>query len=257
MRRRPGVAAGLVSVKCVGASAQAAGTGVASPTGSEAAFATSIASCPRNSWAAIGDFEHPRLSLTQINKANVGRLKRIWATEINPGFRTGDVQTLPTVVGNRLFAGSSRGTPAMLNATTGELIWNSDPSTRETATGAARGLSVGAGKLFAGQGDGTLTAFDLATGKIAWKTLINTGRVPTYQLAAPIYFDGMVYTSLSGSDLGKPRGGIFAYDVDTGRSSGPSGSPRSPAHRAPTRGATRRAETGGGGVWTYGVTTRS
>ncbi len=256
MRRLLVLVAGLVSVACAGASAQAAGTGVASPTGTESAFAKTIASFPKNSWAAIGgDLSNTRYStLTQINKSNVGRLKRIWATEINPGFRTGGVQTLPTVVGNRLFAGSSRGTPAMLNAATGELLWNSDPSTRETATGAARGLSVGAGKLFAGQGDGTLTAFDLATGKIAWKTLINTGRVPTYQPAAPIYFDGMVYTSLSGNDLGKLRGGIFAYDANTGALKWTFWiSPLAGTPGANTWGDPKELETGGGGVWTYGA----
>ena len=230
---------------------------MASPTGTESAFAKTIGSFPRRTRgprsAAIS--RTPATStLTQINKSNVGRLKRIWGDGDQPwlphrrGPDPADGRRQPAL---RRLEPRHAATPTRRPASPS---WNSDPSTRETATGAARGLSVGAGKLFAGQGDGTLTAFDLATGKIAWKTLINTGRVPTYQPAAPIYFDGMVYTSLSGNDLGKLRGGIFAYDANTGALKWTFWiSPLAGTPGANTWGYLKELETGGGGVWTYGA----
>jgi glucose dehydrogenase len=173
---------------------------------------------PGASWGYVGgDTSNSRYStLTQINPSNVNKLQRVWTTKINPGFPTGITQSPPTVIGSTLFASSSRGTPAAIDASTGKLLWNSDPSTRDGKPGNGRGVAVGDGMLFAGQGDGTLTAFDQATGAVKWKTLINTGNVPTYSPATPVFWNHMVFTSLSGNDLGQLRGGIFAYDAATG-----------------------------------------
>jgi PQQ-dependent dehydrogenase (methanol/ethanol family) len=243
-------AVGLVAL--VGAAVASSGSRNAASTQS-AARATAF---PRLSWPVVGgDLANSRYSsLTQINRANVAKLKRVWTTDINPGFNSSSIESPPTVVGSTLYASSSRGTPSALDAATGKLLWNSDPTTRGGKIGNGRGVSIGDGMLFAGQGDGTLTAFDLATGAVRWKTLINTGNVPTYSPATPIYWNHMVFTSLSGNDLGKLRGGIFAYDARTGALKWTfyivpfAGQPGSK-----TWGDPKELEVGGGGTWTYGA----
>ena len=204
--------ASLVAAMVVVATAFSADSRHAGPTASK------ISSFPNKTWGYTGgDLSNTRYStLTQITKANVKNLKRVWSTPYNPEFRTGSVQSAPSVVGGRIFTTSSRGTPAAINAATGKLLWNSDPSIRAGSLGNARGVAIGQGMIFSGQADGTLTAFNADTGQVVWKTLINTSSVPTYSPATPTYWNGTVYTSLSGNDLGKLRGAIFAYDAKTG-----------------------------------------
>ena len=242
--------ASLVSAMVVVATAFSADSRHAGPT------ASNISSFPNKTWGYTGgDLSNTRYStLTQITKANVKNLKRVWSTPYNPEFRTGSVQSAPSVVGGRIFTTSSRGTPAAISAATGKLLWNSDPSIRAGSLGNARGVAIGQGMIFSGQADGTLTAFNADTGQVVWKTLINTSSVPTYSPATPMYWNGTVYTSLSGNDLGKLRGAIFAYDAKTGSLkwtfyivpfAGQKGSE--------TWGDKKELDTGGGGNWTYGA----
>jgi quinohemoprotein ethanol dehydrogenase len=218
---------------------------------------------PSNDWPNTGgDLGNNRYStLTQITPANVGGLARAWSTVINPGFKTGAVESPPTVVGSTMFASSSRGAPAALNATTGALEWVTDPSVTTSgptrglaATGNGRGQSYGEGMIFEGQADGTVTAFNATTGAIVWKTLINTAGVSTYAPATPVYYNNMVYTSLSGNEFGQLRGAIYAYNATTGALvwtwyvvpfAGQPGS-NTWANKAELAG-------GGGGNWTYGA----
>ena len=203
--------ASLVAAMVVVATAFSADSRHAGPT------ASNISSFPNKTWGYTGgDLSNTRYStLTQITKANVKNLKRVWSTPYNPEFRTGSVQSAPSVVGGRIFTTSSRGTPAAIKLRR-ESCSGSGSSIRAGSLGNARGVAFGQGMIFSGQADGTLTAFNADTGQVVWKTLINTSSVPTYSPATPTYWNGTVYTSLSGNDLGKLRGAIFAYDAKTG-----------------------------------------
>jgi PQQ-dependent dehydrogenase (methanol/ethanol family) len=235
-------------------------------TGSSHRAATAplkLSAFPADSWPASGgDLANSRYStLTQITPANVGKLTRAWTTPINPGFKTGSVESPPTVVGTTMFASSSRGAPAALDTTTGTLKWVTDPTVASSgptrglaATGNGRGQSYGDGLIFEGQADGTITAFNATTGAVAWKTLINTAGVPTYAPATPIYYNHIVYTSLSGNEFGKLRGAIYAYDSRSGSLLWTwyvvpfAGQPGSE-----TWGDPAELDGGGGGNWTYGA----
>ncbi len=239
--------------------------GASARTSSEAhaAAAAKAAAFSGADWQNTGgDLGNSRYStLTQITPANVSGLARAWSTVINPGFKTGAVESPPTVVGTTIFASSSRGAPAALDATTGALKWVTDPSITTSgptrglaATGNGRGQSYGNGMLFEGQADGTVTAFNATTGAQVWKTLINTAGVSTYAPATPVYYDGMVYTSLSGNEYGQLRGAIYAYNANTGALvwtwyavpfAGQPGA-TSWANKSELNG-------GGGGNWTYGA----
>jgi quinohemoprotein ethanol dehydrogenase len=264
MRKVRASAVGLVvvavgAVVVVGASAQATrSTRTAAPAASLKSGAFASADWPSTG----GDLGNSRYStLTQITPGNVSGLARAWSTAINPGFKTGSVESPPTVVGTTMFASSSRGAPAALNAATGALEWVTDPTITTSgptrglaATGNGRGQSYGLGMLFEGQADGTITAFNATTGAIVWKTLINTAGVSTYAPATPVYYDGLVYTSLSGNEYGQLRGAIYAYDAKTGALvwtwyavpfAGQPGS-ETWANKSELDG-------GGGGNWTYGA----
>jgi quinohemoprotein ethanol dehydrogenase len=218
---------------------------------------------PGASWPGTGgDLANSRYStLTSITRSNVKRLVRAWTTPIDPGQQTGAVESPPIVAGGVMYASSSRGAPAALDAVTGQLKWvtnpseiNLGPSRGLTSTGNGRGEAFGDGMIFEGQGDGTITAFDAASGSVVWKTLINTGNVQTYSPATPVFYNHVVYTSLSGNEFGELRGAIYAYDAKTGSLLWTwyavpfAGQPGSK-----TWGNPAELAGGGGGNWTYGA----
>jgi PQQ-dependent dehydrogenase (methanol/ethanol family) len=225
--------------------------------------AASLTAFPKDSWPTTGgNLANSRYStLTQITAKNVGTLNPAWSTVINPGFKTGPVESPPIVEGPTMYVSSSRGAPAAINAATGQEYWVTDPTVQGTnagrgsaQTGNGRGEAYGDGMIFEGQGDGTITAFNAATGAVVWKTLINTGHVQTYAPATPVFYNGIVYTSLSGNEYGELRGAIYAYNAKTGALLWTwyvvpfAGQPGSNTWGSPSELAT-----GGGGNWTYGA----
>src|ERR1041384_2472379 len=248
---------GLVTL---GALLSAGTVTVMASAGSAAAPLTAF---PASSWPATGgDLANSRSpTLSQLNQSNVKNLTRVWTTAINPGFKTGPVESPPIVAGTRMYASSSRGAPAALDTATGQLKWVTDPSTVNigpgrglASAGNGRGQAYGDGKIFEGQADGTITAYNADNGQAVWKTVINTGGVPTHAPATPIYYTHTVYTSLSGNEFGKLRGAIYAYDAETGvlrwvwyvvPFPGEPGSK--------TWGSKAELAGGGGGNWTYGA----
>jgi PQQ-dependent dehydrogenase (methanol/ethanol family) len=260
-RRLAGAAAALLTAAGVIAMVASAG-----PTRTERATSPSSAQLsvfPAANWLATGgDLSNSRYStLTQITKGNVGSLALAWHTPINPGFTTGPVESPPIVAGHTMYVSSNRGAPAALDTTTGSLVWVSDPtvtiagaSRGQVSTGNGRGQSVGDGMIFEGQADGTITAFNANTGQVVWKTLINTGGVPTYSPATPVYYNHIVYTSLSGNEFGKLRGAIYAYDARTGKLLWTwYAVPFAGQPGANTWGDKAELAVGGGGNWTYGA----
>jgi quinohemoprotein ethanol dehydrogenase len=255
-----GIVAVLVVCGVIAVVANAAG-GVSQRT--HGASGRSTVAFPAASWPTTGgDLANSRFStLTQITPANVTNLARAWSTPINPGFKTGPVESPPILVNGLLYASSSRGAPAALDPASGALKWVTDPSTTTvgpgrglTSTGNGRGETYGDGMIFEGQGDGTITAFNATTGQVVWKTLINTGGVQTYSPATPVYYDHMVFTSLSGNEFGQLRGAIYAYNASTGSLIWTwyavpfAGQPGSK-----TWGDPAELANGGGGNWTYGA----
>jgi quinohemoprotein ethanol dehydrogenase len=250
------VALASAGILVVGAAAH----GQRTKTASKAATATYAG----DSWAASGgDLANTRYStLTQITTANASTLTPAWTTPINPGFKSGPVESPPIVSGTTMYASSSRGAPAAIDTTSGKELWVTDPSTVAVAapsrglaaSGNGRGEAIGDGLIFEGQGDGTITAFNQNTGAVVWKTLINTAGVPTYAPATPVYYDGLVYTSLSGNEFGTLRGAIYAYNALTGSLVWTwYAVPFAGQPGADTWSNAKELAGGGGGNWTYGA----
>jgi len=79
-----------------------------------------------------------------------------------------------------------------------------------------RGLAMGEGMLFLGQLDANVVALDIKTGTEVWKTPIEDWRNGYGITSAPLYFDGIVYSGITGGEFGV-RGRLTALDAKTGK----------------------------------------
>ena len=108
-----------------------------------------------------------------------------------------------------------------LDARTGALIWEHrsgiDQNINTVCCGwDNRGVAVGDGKVFIGQLDGTFVALDAKTGKQVWQTQVGKWQDGYTITAAPLYYNGVVYTGISGGDR-TARGFLAALDAKTGQ----------------------------------------
>src|SRR5437868_12884688 len=108
-----------------------------------------------------------------------------------------------------------------LDANTGEIRWERWSSIEQEITTVCcgwlnRGLAMGEGLLFLGQLDANVVALDIKTGREVWKTPIEEWRGGYSITTAPLYFDGIVYSGISGGELGI-RGRLTALDAKTGK----------------------------------------
>jgi len=108
-----------------------------------------------------------------------------------------------------------------LNAKTGEMLWKRwswiDQKISVICCGwISRGLAMGEGLLFVGQLDANVVALDIRTGREVWRTPIENWRDGYSITSAPLYFDGIVYSGISGGELGI-RGRLTALDAKTGK----------------------------------------
>jgi len=113
-----------------------------------------------------------------------------------------------------------------VNATTGEQIWRYDPDVaghvgtkRQVGWVHNRGLSFYRGKIFAATWDGRLIAIDAKTGELAWSVHTFDSNKPLYITGAPKAFNGKVLIGNGGTEVGRARGSVTAYDAETGEES--------------------------------------
>jgi PQQ-dependent dehydrogenase (methanol/ethanol family) len=159
-----------------------------------------------------GDLGNQRYStLTRITPANVGRLGGAWMTHVLDG-TPGSMQATPVVVDGVMYV-SAGNTVLALDAATGTVKWKHQP-TGNTGRGANRGVVAADGKVFSAGGGNTLVALDQKDGSTVWTTTVGGERGTTQ--APPIYYDGLVYTGVSGGEAGV-RGFFGAFDATTGK----------------------------------------
>lgn len=158
--------------------------------------------------------------LTQINKANVKKLKVAWIHQ--PGNITHGLQSTPIVIDGVMYTISADNNVWAINAATGKTIWHYtaklDPVVKEVFyASASRGVTVGRGKLFVGTLDGRFVALDQKTGKELWSTPLTNMRTEYGALfsAPPQLAGNVLFGGTTGGDqpiIGK----IFAVNADTG-----------------------------------------
>lgn len=175
-------------------------------------------------WLTIGgDWHNTRYStLTQIDRANVKNLKAAWVVHLGSGLgQKYSMEGTPIVKGGVMYIASGNDDVYALDARTGALIWQHlsgiDQAINTVCCGwDNRGVAVGEGKVFVGQLDGTFVALDAKTGKELWKTEIGKWQEGYTISAAPLYYNGAVYTGISGGDR-EARGKLTALDAKTGK----------------------------------------
>jgi quinohemoprotein ethanol dehydrogenase len=80
----------------------------------------------------------------------------------------------------------------------------------------SRGVALGDGRVYLGQLDGRLVALDQRTGKVVWSTDVGSWQRGYTITNAPLYYDGLVITGVSGGEF-SIRGRVQAYDAKTGK----------------------------------------
>lgn len=159
-----------------------------------------------------------------VSAADVPKLKLKWAFGF-PGDKAAFAQ--PTIVGNRVFTGSSGGTVYSLDAKTGCVIW-SYPAGAGVRTSIVIGRPKANGPYVAYFGDvrAFTHAVEAETGKPLWK--IKMEDHPGARVTgAPAFYDGKVYVPVSSIEEAlaqspqyeccKFRGSVVALDGESGK----------------------------------------
>ena len=180
---------------------------------------------PAEAWVSYGrDYAETHHSpLTQIDAANVSRLKLAWSTEVGS---QGKVETTPIVWDGMLYGTSTWNVVFAIDARTGALKWKWDPALVKggPALGGARfccgpvnrGVAIYQGRVYVGLLDGRLVALDAKTGDVAWSVQTTPAGSDYSITGAPRIVKGRVLIGNGGGEYGV-RGYLTAYDADTGK----------------------------------------
>jgi quinohemoprotein ethanol dehydrogenase len=171
-----------------------------------------------------GNLTNQRYStLAQIDRNNVKQLNGAWMTRLK-GSGLGvkySAEASPLVKNGTMYMVTGNDDVFALDAKTGEIRWEHWSGIDQEITTVCcgwlnRGLAMGEGMLFLGQLDGNLVALDIKTGKEVWKTSIEDWHNGYSITSAPLYYDGIVYSGISGGELGI-RGRLTALDSKFGK----------------------------------------
>src|SRR5207302_2109 len=173
-------------------------------------------------------------SLTQINRANVQRLKVAWTFDASDGTLGTELEVNPIVVHGVMYAPTASLNVVALNAATGELVWRFDPYSGRHVRGGGgrvRGVAYWSDgqneQIFVGVQQ-FLYALDAKTGRpigtfghagrIDMRDDLRPGEKLMISLGTPgiVYKDLLILGSRTAESLPTPPGDVRAYDVRTG-----------------------------------------
>ena len=170
-----------------------------------------------------GNLTNQRYStLKQIDTTNVKQLKGAWMTRLKGSGLGGkySFEASPLVKDGIMYVVTGNDDAFALNARTGEILWEYWSGIDQKISTACcgwvnRGLAMGEGLVFLGQLDGNVVALEMKTGKVAWKAPIEKWENGYGVTGAPLYYDGIVYSGITGGEFGV-RGRLTALDARTG-----------------------------------------
>ena len=162
-------------------------------------------------------------TLKQIDTTNVKQLKGAWMTRLKGSGMGGkySAEATPLVRDGIMYVVTGNDDVFAMNAKTGEFQWERWSGIDQQITTVCcgwlnRGLAMGEGMLFLGQLDANVVALDIKTGKEVWKTPIEDWKNGYGVTSAPLYYDGIVYSGITGGEYGV-RGRLTALDAKTGK----------------------------------------
>ena len=171
-----------------------------------------------------GNLTNQRYSaLKQVDTTNIKQLKGAWMTRLKGSGFGGkySFEASPLVKDGIMYVVTGNEDVFALNAKTGEIQWERwsgiDQKISTVCCGwVNRGLAMGEGMLFLGQFDANVVALDIKTGKEVWRTPIEVWQDGYGITSAPLYYDGIVYSGITGGEFGV-RGRLTALDAKTGK----------------------------------------
>jgi alcohol dehydrogenase (cytochrome c) len=162
-------------------------------------------------------------TLKQIDTTNVKQLKGAWMARLKGSGLGGkySFEATPLVKDGIMYISTGNDDVFALNAKTGEILWeHSSGISQQISTVCCgwlnRGLAMGEGMLFIGQLDANFVALDMKTGKEMWRTPVEDWHNGYGITNAPLYYDGIVYSGITGGEFGV-RGRLTAMDAKTGK----------------------------------------
>jgi glucose dehydrogenase len=219
------VAALIAAVKLTDGGDEAGqGVAVEEPELAPAFDAAALTQPPTTRWITNGGtlYNQRYSPLDQIDTSNVDRLKGVWMTDLKGSGLAAkySAEAQPLYYNGVLYVPTGEDDVFAVDASTGEIIWeyqaNLDQEIGTVCCGwLSRGVALGEGKVYIGQLDGKLVALDQRTGETAWETEVGDWREGYTITHAPLYYDGMVITGVSGGEF-EIRGRVQAYDAETG-----------------------------------------
>jgi quinohemoprotein ethanol dehydrogenase len=171
-----------------------------------------------------GNLTNQRYStLKQIDTTNVKQLKGAWMTRLKSSGLGGkySFEATPLIKDGIMYISTGNDDVFALDAKTGQILWEHWSQIGQTISTICcgwlnRGLAMGEGMLFIAQLDANMVALDIKTGKEVWRTPVEDWHNGYGMTAAPLYFDGIVYTGITGGEFGI-RGRLTALDAKTGK----------------------------------------
>src|SRR5215813_417526 len=179
---------------------------------------------PSKDWITNGgNLTNQRYStLKQIDTTNVKQLKGSWMTRLKGSGFGGkySFEATPLVKDGIMYIVTGNDDVFALDAKTVGILWERwsgiDQKISTVCCGwDNRGLAMGEGMLFLGQLDANVVALDIKTGKEVWKTPLEDWHNGYGVTSAPLYYDGIVYSGITGGEFGA-RGRLTALDAKTG-----------------------------------------
>jgi alcohol dehydrogenase (cytochrome c) len=189
------------------------------------AFSTAdLAALPADNWITNGGSTlNERYSpLKQIDTSNVANVKGVWHIHLKSATAAKySAEGQPLVYAGVIYLPTGNDDVFAVDLATGKVDWTYYSAiSQKIATVCCgwdnRGVAIGDGKVYLGRLDGALVALDMKTGKVAWTTQVARWQDGYTITSAPLYWDGRVYTGISGGEYGG-RGRVTAFDASTGK----------------------------------------
>lgn len=171
------------------------------------------------SWLAYsGTYESQRYStLSQITRANVGRLKTTWTYQIRGRHK---FEGTPLVIDGVMYISEPPSDVTALDLRTGRPLWSYRRSIPEGMIACCgqvnRGVAALDDQIFVGTIDAHLVALDRKTGRVRWDVEVADYKTGHSITPAPLAVKDKIIIGMAGAEYGV-RGFLDAYDARTGR----------------------------------------